>query len=196
MSGQEVSLPQFTYTRAGVEQVLNSAQDLSQAEKDDVLSIFDSCDTHKYENGKKVEGKDQKLDAEEEESFFAKIGKKYPGILIAFEYLKDKFLENEAKKMQKDAKYNDKIQKQASKYNKEDLKKEFNACESYKYEVKQGDTLYSIAKKALKEEGKDADGNMINKRIAEMVAVNGIKDINSIAPGTQLLIYHKDSLEY
>lgn len=104
MSGQEVNLPKFTYTRAGIEQALSGYQNLSQAEKDDVLNIFDSCDTHKYENGKKVEGKDQKLDAEEEKSFFAKLGEKFPEISIALEFVKDKFIENEAKKAQQNQK--------------------------------------------------------------------------------------------
>lgn len=68
--------------------------------------------------------------------------------------------------------FNNYMQKSAEKYKKEDLEKQFSTDT---YEIKSGDTLYKIIKDALKKEGKPHTPKDINERMAQVVALNGIK---------------------
>jgi len=78
--------------------------------------------------------------------------------------------------------YNDKIQAEAAKVNKE------VKARTTDYQVKSSDTLYKIAKEKL---GGNPSALDINKYIAEIVAINSIKNANLIYAGTTIKLPEK-----
>lgn len=89
--------------------------------------------------------------------------------------------------------YNTAIQNLKNKYNTETLTGFFKSDDSDLHTIKQGDTLYKIAKKALESEGLPTDYKSINNRIAEIANINNLRDINNVAIGTKLKINLTDA---
>ncbi len=89
--------------------------------------------------------------------------------------------------------YNTAIQNLKNKYNTETLTGFFKSDDSDLHTIKRGDTLYTIAKKALESEGLPTDYKSINNRIAEIANINNLRDINNVAIGTKLKINLTDA---
>ena len=89
--------------------------------------------------------------------------------------------------------YNTAIQNLKNKYNTETLTGFFKSDDSDLHTIKQGDTLYKIAKKALESEGLPTDYKSINNRIAEIANINNLRDVNNVAIGTKLKINLTDA---
>ena len=81
--------------------------------------------------------------------------------------------------------YNSAIQQLKSRYTEDDLKEKFKADDTHT--VGKGETLYTIAKKQLEEEGILTDFRSINHRISQIAVINNINDVNNIEVGTKLI---------
>ncbi len=81
--------------------------------------------------------------------------------------------------------FNQYIQNLTKKYDKEVFTNQFNGKT---VKIATGMTLYKIAKQALENEGKKPRPQDINERIAQIVLVNNIKDVNNIKLGTELKV--------
>ena len=81
--------------------------------------------------------------------------------------------------------FNQYIQNLTKKYDKEVFTNQFNGKT---VKIATGMTLYKIAKLALENEGKKPRPQDINERIAQIVLVNNIKDVNNIKLGTELKV--------
>ncbi len=81
--------------------------------------------------------------------------------------------------------YNSAIQQLKSRYTADDLKEKFKADDTHT--VREGETLYTIAKKQLEEEGILTDFRSINHRISQIAVLNNINDVNNIEAGTKLI---------
>ena len=84
--------------------------------------------------------------------------------------------------------YNSAIQNLKNKYENETLKEYFKGDDTELHTVAKGDTLYTIAKRALESEGLPTDYKSINNRIAEIANVNNLRDVNNITVGTKLKV--------
>lgn len=84
--------------------------------------------------------------------------------------------------------YNAAIQNIRSKYDPEKLKKDFKTEEADLHEIKRGDSLYTIAKNALRKEGLPHDARSINERIGQIACLNNINDVNNVKVGTKLIV--------
>ena len=84
--------------------------------------------------------------------------------------------------------YNAAIQNIRSKYDPEKLKKDFKTEEADLHEIKRGDSLYAIAKNALRKEGLPHDARSINERIGQIACLNNINDVNNVKVGTKLIV--------
>ncbi len=89
--------------------------------------------------------------------------------------------------------YNTAIQNLKNKYKTETLTGFFKSADSDLHTIKKGDTLYTIAKKALEAEGLPTDYKSINNRIAEIANINNLPDINNVAIGTKLKVNLTDA---
>ena len=83
--------------------------------------------------------------------------------------------------------FNDAIQNMGNRYDKNSLKTNFKSDDAELHEIKYGDTLYHIAKKALQEEGLPTDNRSVNNRIAEIAKINNLKDVNNVPIGTKII---------
>ena len=83
--------------------------------------------------------------------------------------------------------FNEAIQNMGNRYNEDSLKNNFKSDDAERHEIKYGDTLYHIAKKALKEEGLPTDNRSVNNRIAEIAKINNLKDVNNVPIGTKII---------
>lgn len=81
--------------------------------------------------------------------------------------------------------FNQYIQNLTKKYDKEVFTNQFNGKT---VKIATGMTLYKIAKEALENEGKKPRPQDINERMAQIVLVNNIKDVNNIKLGTELKV--------
>lgn len=81
--------------------------------------------------------------------------------------------------------YNSAIQQLKNRYTEDDLKEKFKADDTHT--VGKGETLYTIAKKQLEEEGILTDFRSINHRISQIAVINNINDVNNIEVGTKLI---------
>ena len=81
--------------------------------------------------------------------------------------------------------YNSAIQQLKNRYMEDDLKEKFKADDTHT--VGKGETLYTIAKKQLEEEGILTDFRSVNHRISQIAAINHINDVNNIEVGTKLI---------
>ncbi len=81
--------------------------------------------------------------------------------------------------------FNQYIQNLTKKYDKEVFTNQFNGKT---VKIDTGMTLYKIAKEALENEGKKPRPQDINERMAQIVLVNNIKDVNNIKLGTELKV--------
>ena len=81
--------------------------------------------------------------------------------------------------------YNNAIQQLKSRYTPDNLKEKFKADDTHT--VGKGETLYTIAKKQLEEEGVLTDFRSINHRISQIAVINKINDVNNIEVGTKLI---------
>lgn len=81
--------------------------------------------------------------------------------------------------------YNSAIQQLKNRYTTDDLKEKFKADDTHT--VGKGETLYTIAKKQLEEEGILTDFRSINHRISQIAVINNINDVNNIEVGTKLI---------
>ena len=81
--------------------------------------------------------------------------------------------------------YNNAIQQLKSRYTPDNLKEKFKTDDTHT--VVKGETLYTIAKKQLEEEGILTDFRSVNHRISQIAAINNINDVNNIKEGTKLI---------
>lgn len=81
--------------------------------------------------------------------------------------------------------YNNAIQQLKSRYTPDNLKEKFKTDDTHT--VAKGETLYTIAKKQLEEEGILTDFRSVNHRISQIAAINNINDVNNIKEGTKLI---------
>lgn len=85
--------------------------------------------------------------------------------------------------------YNDAMQNLRNSYNAETLGGYFKGDDADLHVVKKGETLYTIAKKQLAEEGLPTnDFRAINNRIAQIANLNNINDVNNIKEGVKLKV--------
>lgn len=85
--------------------------------------------------------------------------------------------------------YNDAMQNLRNSYNAETLGGYFKGDDADLHVVKKGETLYTIAKKQLAEEGLPTDDfRAINNRIAQIANLNNINDVNNIKEGVKLKV--------
>ena len=56
------------------------------------------------------------------------------------------------------------------------------------HEIKRGDSLYTLAKNALRKEGLPHDARSINERIGQIACLNNINDVNNVKVGTKLIV--------
>lgn len=84
--------------------------------------------------------------------------------------------------------YNSAMQNLRESYDADKLGGFFRKEDADKHTVKKGETLYTIAKKQLEEEGLPTDFRSVNNRIAQIANLNNINDVNNIEVGTQLVI--------
>ena len=84
--------------------------------------------------------------------------------------------------------YNSAMQNLRESYDADKLGVFFKKEDADKHTVKKGETLYTIAKKQLEEEGLPTDFRSVNNRIAQIANLNNINDVNNIEVGTQLVI--------
>ena len=84
--------------------------------------------------------------------------------------------------------FNKTISTMAQSYDKDKVQSYFlDENDDDKHTVKRGDNLTKIAKKALEQEDLPVNNKNINDRIAQIVALNGIKNANEIAVGQKLI---------
>lgn len=83
--------------------------------------------------------------------------------------------------------FNEAIQNMGNRYNEDSLKTNFKSDDAERHEIKYGDTLYHIAKKALQEEELPTDDRSVNNRIAEIAKINNLKDVNNVPIGTKII---------
>lgn len=81
--------------------------------------------------------------------------------------------------------YNNAIQQLKSRYTPDNLKEKFKTDDTHT--VAKGETLYTIAKKQLEEEGILTDFRSVNHRISQIAVLNHINDVNNIKEGTKLI---------
>ena len=85
--------------------------------------------------------------------------------------------------------YNDAMQNLRNSYNSETLAGYFKTDDADLHPVRSGETLYTIAKKQLAEEGLPTnDFRAINNRIAQIANLNNINDVNNIKEGVKLKV--------
>lgn len=85
--------------------------------------------------------------------------------------------------------YNDAMQNLRNSYNAETLGGYFKGDDADLHVVKKGETLYTIAKQQLAEEGLPTnDFRAINNRIAQIANLNNINDVNNIKEGVKLKV--------
>lgn len=85
--------------------------------------------------------------------------------------------------------YNDAMQNLRNSYNAETLGGYFKGDDADLHVVKKDETLYTIAKKQLAEEGLPTnDFRAINNRIAQIANLNNINDVNNIKEGVKLKV--------
>ncbi len=85
--------------------------------------------------------------------------------------------------------YNDAMQNLRNSYNAETLGGYFKGDDADLHVVKKGETLYTIVKKQLAEEGLPTDDfRAINNRIAQIANLNNINDVNNIKEGVKLKV--------
>ena len=91
--------------------------------------------------------------------------------------------------------YNDAMQNLRNSYNAETLGGYFKGDDADLHVVKKGETLYTIAKKQLAEEGLPTnDFRAINNRIAQIANLNNINDVNNIKEGVKLKVKLTDEV--